>query len=73
MQRGLPWSSSGLTPSTCAGSGVSTGPCSAWPIANMHIWDTNINAMHGVQRVICYMIMHNLLILTLTSHLLIYP
>jgi hypothetical protein len=31
------------------------------------------NAMHGVQRVVCYMLMHNLTTLTLTSHLLNYP
>jgi hypothetical protein len=31
------------------------------------------NVMHGVQRVICYMLMHNLTTLTLTSHLLICP
>jgi hypothetical protein len=29
-------------------------------------------AMHGMQGVVCYMLMHNLTILTLTSHLLIY-
>jgi hypothetical protein len=28
--------------------------------------------MHGVQRVVCYKLMHNLTILTRTSHLLIY-
>jgi hypothetical protein len=27
--------------------------------------------MHGVQRVVCYMLMHHLAMLTLTSHLLI--
>jgi hypothetical protein len=73
MHRGLPWSCSGLTPLACAGFGVSSGPGSAWPIAIMDVRDTNINAMHGVERVVCCMIMHNLPILTLTSHLLIYP
>jgi hypothetical protein len=28
--------------------------------------------MHGVQRLVYYMLMHHLAILTLTSHLLIY-
>jgi hypothetical protein len=40
-----------------------------WQCASMRRY---INAMHGVQRVICYMIMHNLTTLTLTSHLLNY-
>jgi hypothetical protein len=48
MHRGLPWSCSGLTPSTGAGSGVFSGPCSVWPITIMHVCDTNINVMHGV-------------------------
>jgi hypothetical protein len=33
----------------------------------------HINAMHEVQRVIYYMIMHHLTILPLSSHLLNYP
>jgi hypothetical protein len=33
----------------------------------------NINAMHGVQRAIRCMLMHNLPIITFSSHLLLYP
>jgi hypothetical protein len=32
MHRGLPCSCCGLVPSTGAGSGASSGPCSAWSI-----------------------------------------
>jgi hypothetical protein len=32
-----------------------------------------INAMHWVQRVVSYMLMHNLTMVTLTSNLLIHP
>jgi hypothetical protein len=46
MHRSLPWSCSGLTRSTCASSGVSSGPCSAWPIANMHRWGAKSDMMH---------------------------
>jgi hypothetical protein len=60
MHRGLPWSCLVLTPSTCAGSGGSLGPGSAGSIANMQVLDTNINAMHRVQRVIYFIITHNL-------------
>jgi hypothetical protein len=34
MHRGLTWSCSRLTPSTCAGLSDSSGPCSTWSIAN---------------------------------------
>jgi hypothetical protein len=64
-----PW----LPASTGAGFGGSSSPCFSWPIAIRHIWATNISAMHGVQRVVRCMIMHNLPLLILTSHLLIYP
>jgi hypothetical protein len=68
MQRSLPWSYLWLTPSACAGSSVSLGLCSAWPITIIYVWDRNIIAMHGVQRVVRCIIMHNLSMLTLTSY-----
>jgi hypothetical protein len=68
MQRILPWSCSWLTPLACASSGVSSGSCSVWPITIIYIWDSNIIAMHVVQRVIRCIIMHNLSMLTLTSY-----
>jgi hypothetical protein len=68
MQRGLSWSCSWLIPLACASSGVSSGPCSVWPIAIICIWDSNIITMHGVQRVVRCIIMHNLSMLTLTSY-----
>jgi hypothetical protein len=54
MHRGLPWSCSRLPPSTCAGSDVSSGPCSTWSITkhaslrlqhNCNAWGANSDKM----------------------------
>jgi hypothetical protein len=40
---------------------------------NMQRWDTNINAMHVMQRIICYIVVSNLTTWTPMIYLLNYP
>jgi hypothetical protein len=52
MHRGLPWSCSGLTASTCAGSYSSSGSGSMGSNAKKSQEEmTTYNVMHGVQSV----------------------